>query len=287
MKNIEWVMVDCHETSVAFPWVAKIMPNRHAELVRELLGAIRKAKRGAATMSEGDCFIVFKMKGGGVQGFNFVAWEGEPKVEIKPGFFSAKLPALLERIQEGRVGWGADGSLGEVRVKQIELRQDGEGVASFASHSPGFAGLVSAAVEVVNAVDPRICTQDPPQGDFAKSVEDRGNVQFIVSLQEPVQVNKVIVRWEVGTEVANIRYASFQSSVFAILIGLGSGTRPSWPCSITFQDAQEEGQWHGWELWDLIAAARTMGRPDPEGAFARLLQLYNELVSRGRFSRPD
>jgi hypothetical protein len=112
-------------------------------------------------------------------------------------------------------------------------------------------------------------------------------VQFIVSLQEPVQVNKVIVRWEVGTEVANIRYASFQSSVFAILIGLGSGTRPSWPCSITFQDAQEEGQWHGWELWDLIAAARTMGRPDPEGAFARLLQLYNELVSRGRFSRPD
>ncbi len=287
MKNIEWVMVDCHEESVASPWVARITPGRHPELVGELLGAIRKAKRGPPTKSEGDCFIVFKVKGGGVQGFNFVAWEGEPEIEIKPGFFSRKLPALLKRIQQGRIGWETDGSVGEVRVKQIELRQDGERVASFGPDSPWFARLVPAAQEVVKAVDPRICTQDPPEGDLAKSVEDGGYVQFTVTLQEPVRVSKVTVRLEVGTEVADIGYVSFPSSAVAMVIGLGSGERPSWPSRITFQDAREQGQWHGWELWDLIAAARTMGRPDPEECLARLLEAYNEAVRLGGSSALD
>jgi hypothetical protein len=85
----------------------------------------------------------------------------------------------------------------------------------------------------------------------------------------------------VGTEVAKIRYASFPSSVVAIIMGLGSGDQPSWPCSISFLDAQHEGQWHGWALWELVPAATTMGRPDPQEAFHRLVEVYKEVSRPG------
>lgn len=49
LEDIEWVIVDCHKVGVNRSWIAKLAPDTHSGLVKEIIAAINHARRGDPT----------------------------------------------------------------------------------------------------------------------------------------------------------------------------------------------------------------------------------------------
>ncbi len=275
LADIEWVIVDCHKVGVDRSWIAKLAPRTHSRLIKGIIAAINHARRGDPTKTSGESFILFKMKGRGIQTFNFVTWgEERAQVEIKPCFFSSRLVRLLKTIEEQKIGWKTDDLFPEMRVREIEVREYGRPPRAFRQDSPLFAPLLSATREILNAFDPRVCIERLFQGDPAKVSCYEGSTQLILWLEEPVEMCRLTVEWR-WRKGPCIKYVSFPSSVFAVFVDLDAerGDLPYISC----MSGRRNGKWYTWDIWEMAEFARTMGKPNLEEAFMKFLEVYQKV----------
>jgi len=209
LKDIEWVIVDCHDVGFRHQWVSKLDPEADGELISQLIAAVNNSTRSGASESAEDGFIVFKLKARGVIAFNFTAWRAKG-VEIRPGYLSPTLPKLLNRVGKEKIGWKRGDSLPDVGIKEMQVWQYGDLVMAFDARSPSFASLLSAGSEMLKVVDPRICTQDGRQENPMQLARHQGSPQFVLFLQERVKMYKLVV-WLRTSLTSNTRRSLLRS----------------------------------------------------------------------------
>jgi len=288
--DIEWVIVDTHDVGVGGQWVAKLTPHTDRKLIKELIASINIAVHGEQMSCASEGFVVFKIKGGGIEDFNF-ADIGSGPVEIRPGFWSRRLAGPLRKIAAEKIGWNRDHSLPRVKVKRIDVWQYESPVTAFRPDSPSFAPLVAAASEILKALDPRWCMQDPDVGDPRRVAAYQGAPQFILFLEKPLKMYKLIMHWENGAGyVTRIRYETFRSSVIALYMarfhlgigGLYVAFLPEEHNDVAAVPGRDKTNWHEWDLVQAASAARTMGKPDAYKAFTKLLEEYEKIAPSPR-----
>jgi hypothetical protein len=279
--EIEWVVVTCHTEGFHKPWVAKLTPKSDAKLIRQLMEAIHAARWRGASEAGGEGFIVFKLKGGGVRSFNFAPWESGQGVEIRSGFRSRELAKVLETIGDGETGWRRDDSLPELKVRAIEVWQYGRKVTELAPDSPSFASLLPAAMEALKTLDPRLCMPALARRDPRQVALHQGAPQFILSLEEPLDMHKLVVWRRIDDpDVPRVRYESFRSST--ILIYMERFEDRIGFHYIAFQSDSDASKWYDWEVAGASGAAKALGKPDAREAFKSLLDTYNQLAAPER-----
>lgn len=283
LEDIEWVIVACHSEGFdrCEQWVSKLTPDADAHVVRQLIAAINGAEYRGETETGGDGFVVFKLKGAGVQAFNFVPWAGEPQLEIRPGFRSKGLVNVLRMIGHHKIGWNRDDSLPKVKVKQIHVWQYGERIAVIRPDSPSFAPLAAAASEILKAFDPRWCMPNVSPRDPTLVASSQGAPQFILFLEEPLNMYKLIVWWKKPDHaVSRVRYKAFASSVIAIYTER-FGHRIGFHY-LAFLSDKQSGKWYGWDFTNAYFTNRKMGKPDAHEAFKNLLEVYEKIAPTPR-----
>ncbi len=269
MEEIEWVIVDCHREGLWQQWVAKLDPRADAEVIRQLIAAINSAKWKGESESGGYGFVVFKVKQNGIRAFNFVAWFREREVEIRPGYWSRTLPKILNRMGQQRIGWDRDASLPDAGMKEIQVWQYGDVLAVLGPGSPGFAAVEPAAREVLRSTDPRASDFGAAQGDPREAAYHQRTPQFLVFFDKPADLYKLVLWHRRGENEMRVKYRSFRSSVAALCWGY-----------VAFHSDDWKGTWYVWDTSELLGAFETMGRPDPQIAFDKLLEVYKEATKR-------
>ncbi len=276
LEEIEWVIITCHTEGFRNPWVAKLTPNDNAKVIGQLVEAIHSANWRGESETAGEGFLVFKVKGRGIRAFNFAPWEMGRGIEIGFGFRSRELAEVLEKIGNEEIGWRKDDSLPEIKVNTISVWQYGREVTELAAGSPSFASLLSAASEALKTLDPRLCMPELVRRDPRQVALYQGAPQFILSLEEPLEMYKLVVWWRVDDpDVPRVRYETFRSS--AIMIYLERFDDRIGFHYIAFQSDADPNKWYDWEVAGASQAAKTVGKPDARQAFETLLITYNQL----------
>ena len=283
LEDLEWVVIACHTEGFWNQWVAKLTPETDAQLIAQLMGAINGAKWVRETSETGgDGFIVFKLRGGGIRTFNFVPWDLETEVEIRPGFSSRELHPLLEKIARQKIGWNKGDSLPQLTVKQVQVRQVGRPVEVFPPNSPSFARLLAAASPLLKAFDPRWCMPNYEEGNPVRASRYQKVPQFAFLLEKPIPMHKLIV-WteERGGVVSRVRYQAFSSSLIAIYQEHAGRDVVHGPY-IAFVPDGAPNRSYNWSFPEGYFAARTMGKPDSAKAYEKLLQVYENIAATPR-----
>jgi hypothetical protein len=280
LSDIEWVIVDCHHPGLKHRWVAKLTPQTDSHLIEELIAAVNTTTYRGETESGDYGFLVFKVKGNGIRGFNFVSWDEGPEIEIRPGYWSAKLYDALERMTKQQSGWRTDDSLPDMSVMGIKVWHYGDLVTVFRPDSPCFAVLASAAMEVFKSVDPRMCVMGGTQVDPRLRVEHQGSPQFLFFLEKPVDLYNLTAWHPEDQSVYRVRYKTFRSSVAAVWqVTVSGGIAARF---IAFKPDGEKDTWYGWNVGEAGRAFKEMGRPNPSDSFDRIFQVYKQIERPGR-----
>lgn len=277
IEDIEWVIITCHTEGFPKPWVSRLTPKENGGLIRELLDAIHSARWKGGSGTAGDGFIVFKLKGSGIRSYNFAPWEPGGEVEIRPGFRSKDLARLLTRIGDEEAGWRRGDSIPGIKVRAIEVWQYGRTVTEFAADSSSFAPLLAAVSEVLKAFDPRLCMPNLARRDPRQVALYQGAPQFVVLLEEPLDMYKLVVWWRIDDpDVPQVRYERFRSS--AIMMYMERFEDRIGFHYVAFQSDRETGTRYDWEVTEGSEAAKAIGKPDARQAFESLLDAYNQLA---------
>ena len=280
--DIEWVIVDTHQMGVGGQWVAKLTPESDSRIIKELIHAIESAAPGEPTKAEAVGFVVFKLKGGGIQAFNFSdVTRGRP-VEVRYGFWSASLGPVLTRIRDGKIGWNRDNSLPKVKVSRIDVWQYGGYIESFRENSAHFGRLMEPLSAILLAFDPRRCTQEIGWGqDPRQNAAYQGAPQFILDLEKPLDMYRLTLRWAKPGEGNRIEYSTFTSSAIAVHLSRAYINRSKLGVGgyyVAFRSDEDNTKWYAWDLMEAIPALTDMGKPDPGKAFNRLLEVWEEMA---------
>jgi len=281
LEDIEWVIVACHSEGFCKQWVSKLTPETDAELIEQLIAAINAAKWKGESDTGGDGFIVFKLKRGGVQAFNLVPWAGQRDVEIRPGFWSRSLAEPVNRIGEQKAGWRKGDSIPDLRVKEIQVRRYGKLVGALGPDSPSFTRLLEPVSQILRAFDPRWCMPNWEQGNPVHASRYQQLPQFILLLENPIPMYKLVVWWKQGAGVlSRVSYKTFSSSLIAIYAQrVGNLTGGPY---VAFVPNEQRGTSYNWNLAQGSEAARTMGKPDAYKAFTQLLEEYEKIAPSPR-----